>query len=98
VSRRPDEADRPLPSQPITKTRMEITTLTCSIAPFLPTLLNLDDKTPESAAFSKAQAIWEILGSRVAAKATAQETAIDLTNHPEDQDLQASLRIQLKNC
>jgi CHAT domain len=75
---------------------MEITTLTASIAPFLPFLLNLDDKTPESAAFSKAQAIWEILGSKVADKATTQESAIDLAKNPNDKDLQATLRVQLK--
>jgi hypothetical protein len=56
----------------------------------------LDDKTPKSAAFSKAQAIWEILGSKVAAKATAQEAAIDLAKNPNDKDLRATLRVQLK--
>jgi hypothetical protein len=71
---------------------MEITTLTASIAPFLPFLLNLDNKTSESAAFSKAQAIWEILGSKVAAK----EAAIDLAKNPNDKDLQVTLRVQLK--
>jgi hypothetical protein len=75
---------------------MEITTLTAVIAPFLPFLLKLDDKTPESAAFSKAQAIWEILGSKVSAKPTAQEAAIDLAKNPSDEDLQATLRVQLK--
>jgi hypothetical protein len=39
---------------------------------------------------------WEILGSKVAAKATAQEAAINLATHPKDQDLQAALRVQLK--
>jgi hypothetical protein len=71
-------------------------TLTTLIAPFLPFLLNLDNKTLESAAYSKAQAIWEILGSKVAAKATAQEAAIDLAKNPNDKDLQATLRVQLK--
>jgi hypothetical protein len=96
MSRRYNGADRPLPNQPITKTRMEITTLTASIAPFLPFLLNFDDKTPESAAFSKAQDIWKIVGSKIAAKATAQEAAIDLAKNPNDKDLQATLRVQLK--
>jgi hypothetical protein len=75
---------------------MEISTLTATIAPFLPFLLNLDNKAPESAAFSKAQAIWEILGSKIAANPTAQEAAIDLAQNPNDQDLQAALRVQLK--
>jgi hypothetical protein len=57
---------------------MENITLTDLIAPFLPSLLNPDHKTPESAAFSKVQAIWEILGSKVEAKPTAQEAVIDL--------------------
>ncbi len=75
---------------------MDIAALTATIAPFLPFLLNLDDKTPESAAFSKAQAVWEILGSKIAAKATAQEAALNLAKNPNDQDLQAMLQMQLK--
>jgi hypothetical protein len=96
IRSKPIEADRLLPNQSIIITRMEITTLTASIAPFLPFLLNLDNKTPESAAFSKAQAIWKILGSKVEAKPTAQEAAIDLAKNPNDKDLQATLRVQLK--
>jgi hypothetical protein len=98
MSRKYDRSRSTPPKPIIIKTRMEITTLTATIAPFLPFLLNLDNKTPESAAYSKAQAIWEILGSKVAAKATAQEAAIDLAKNPNDKDLQATLRVQLKNC
>jgi hypothetical protein len=75
---------------------MKISTLTAVIAPFLPFLLNLDKKAPTSAAFDKAQVIWEILGPKIATKPTAQEAAIDLAQNPNDQDLQAALRVQLK--
>jgi CHAT domain len=79
---------------------MNIATLMAAIGPFLPSLLKLHDRfldrPTESAAAQTARAIWEKLGSQVAAKAAAQETAIDFANRPEDKDLQASLRVQLK--
>jgi hypothetical protein len=79
---------------------MEIATLIAAIGPFLPSLLKPTDlsinRPTESAADQTARAIWEILGSKIAAKATAQEAAIDLAHNPGDQDLQATLRVQLK--
>jgi hypothetical protein len=78
---------------------MEIATLIAAIAPFLPSLLKPHDREIDlstSAAAQTAQAIWEKLGSKIAAKVAAQEAAIDIANRPEDKDLQASLRVQLK--
>jgi CHAT domain len=79
---------------------MNIATLMAAIGPFLPSLLKPHDREidrpTESAAAQTARAIWEKLGSQVAAKAAAQEAAIDVANRPEDKDLQASLRVQLK--
>jgi CHAT domain len=79
---------------------MNIATLMAAIAPFLPSLLKPHDReidrSTESAAAQTARAIWEKLGSQVAAKAAAQEIAIDFADRPEDKDLQAALRVQLK--
>jgi hypothetical protein len=87
--------------------RMEIATLTAFISPFLPFLLKLGGKALEKstesasgkfgeAAFAKAQAVWGKLEPKVEAKESAKEAAIDVANSPEDQDLQAVLRVQLK--
>jgi hypothetical protein len=86
---------------------MEITTLTAFLSLFLPSLLKLGSKALEKAtesasgkfgeaAFAKAQAIWDKLGPKVEAKEAAKEAAIDVANNPDDQDLQAALRVQLK--
>jgi hypothetical protein len=44
----------------------------------------------------KAKAIWSKLQPKVEAKEAAKEAAADVAQSPEDQDLQASLRVQLK--
>jgi hypothetical protein len=86
---------------------MEIATLTAFISPFLPFLLKLGgkaiDKASESvgskfgeAAVEKAQAVWGELSPQVEAKESLKEAATDVANNPEDQDLQAVLRVQLK--
>jgi hypothetical protein len=79
---------------------MDIATLMAAIAPFLPSLLKPHDREiylpAESVAAQTAQAIWEKLGSKIAAKAAAQEAAIDFADNPENKDLQAFLRVQLK--
>jgi hypothetical protein len=86
---------------------MEIATLTAFLSPFLPSLLKLGGKAMEKAtesasgkvgeaAFAKAQAVWAKLSPKVEAKAAAKEAAIDVANSPEDEDLQAALRVQLK--
>jgi hypothetical protein len=86
---------------------MEIATLTAFLSPFLPSLLKLGGKAIEKAtesasgkfgeaAFAKAQAVWAKLSPKVEAKEAAKEAAIDVANSPEDEDMQAALRVQLK--
>jgi uncharacterized protein YqcC (DUF446 family) len=86
---------------------MEIATLVAFLSPFLPFLLKLGGKAAEKATESaagkfgeaswvKAQVIWEKLSPKVEAKESAKEAAVDVANVPEDEDLQAVLRVQLK--
>jgi hypothetical protein len=86
---------------------MEIVTLTAFMSPFLPFLLKLGEKAAEKsteavagkfgeAAWSKAQAVWEKLSPKVEAKEAAMEAVTDVANHPDDEDLQVALRVQLK--
>lgn len=86
---------------------MEIATLTAFISPFLPFLLKLGGKALEKstesasgkfgeAAFAKAQAVWGKLEPKIETKESTKEAAIDVANNPDDQDLQAALRVQLK--
>ena len=86
---------------------MDIVTLTAFISPFLPFLLKLGEKATEKAtdtaagkfgeaAWSKAQAVWEKLSPKVEAKEAAKEAVTDVANHPEEEDLQVALRVQLK--
>jgi hypothetical protein len=87
---------------------MEITTLITFLIPFLPTLLKrrgmaVLDKATESAAsrigeaaFSKAEAVWGKLSPKIEANPGVEEAINDVANHPEDEDFQAALRVQLK--
>ena len=82
---------------------MEPITLTAFLTPFLPFLLKLGDKAAETAAgkfgedaWVKAKAVWEKLHPKVQAKEAAKEAITDLVDAPDDKDLQAALRVQLK--
>jgi hypothetical protein len=86
---------------------MEIATLIAFLSPFLPFLLKLGGKAAEKAtetaagkfgeaSWVKAQAVWEKLSPKVAAKESAQEAALDVANAPEDEDLRVALKVQLK--
>ena len=82
---------------------MDIVTLTALLAPHLPTLMKLCGKAAESAAskigadtWETVKKIWAKLSPRIEAKESAKEATIDVANNPEDQDLQAALRVQLK--
>ncbi len=82
---------------------MDVAVLTTFLAPFLPSLMKLGNKAAEAAAgkfgedaWNKAKAIWEKLHPKVEAKEAASEAATDVANNPEDEDLQAALRVQLK--
>jgi esterase/lipase superfamily enzyme len=83
--------------------KMDIVTLTALLAPHLPTLMKLGGKAAESAAskigtdtWEAAKKIWDKLSPTVEKKEATKEAATDLANNPEDQDLQAALRVQLK--
>ncbi|MEH2004155.1 hypothetical protein [Nostoc sp.] len=82
---------------------MDIALLVKFLAPYLPFLLNVGNKAVEGASkkvgedvWIKAKAIWDKLHPKVEAKEAAKEAATDVAQKPEDEDLQASLRVQLK--
>ncbi|MEH2402813.1 hypothetical protein [Nostoc sp.] len=82
---------------------MDIALLVKFLAPCLPFLLNVGNKAVEEASkkvgedvWNKAKAIWAKLHPKVEAKEAAKEAATDVAQKPEDEDLQASLRVQLK--
>ncbi|MBC1217077.1 hypothetical protein GNE08_23000 [Trichormus variabilis ARAD] len=82
---------------------MDIASIVTFLAPYLPSLLNVGSKVAEGAyqqagadGWDKAKAIWGKLQPKVEAKEAAKEAAADVAQKPEDEDLQASLRVQLK--
>lgn len=82
---------------------MDIALIVKFLAPCLPFLLNVGSKAVEGASqkigedgWNKAKAIWAKLLPKVEAKEAAKEAAADVAANPEDEDLQASLRVQLK--
>ncbi len=82
---------------------MDIALLVKFLAPCLPFLLKVGNKAVEGASekvgedvWNKAKAIWAKLRPKVEAKEAAKEAVIDVAQKPEDEDLQASLRVQLK--
>ncbi|MDZ7960566.1 MAG: hypothetical protein RMY34_22240 [Aulosira sp. DedQUE10] len=82
---------------------MDIALIVKFLAPCLPFLLNVGSKAVEGASqkvgedgWNKAKAIWAKLHPKVEAKEAAKEAAADVAANPEDEDLQASLRVQLK--
>lgn len=82
---------------------MDIALIVKFLAPCLPFLLNVGNKAVEGASqkvgedvWNKAKAIWAKLHPKVEAKAAAKEAATDVAENPGDEDLQASLRVQLK--
>ncbi|WP_414589177.1 CHAT domain-containing protein [Scytonema sp. PCC 10023] len=97
---------------PVIKTRvnidkphkpMDIALLVEFLAPCLPFLLNVSNKTGEGASqklgedvWRKATVIWGKLQPKVEAKEATQEAAMDLVKNPLDEDSQAALRQQLK--
>lgn len=73
------------------------------LAPCLPFLMNVGNQVAEGASqkvgedgWNKAKAIWAKLLPKMEAKEAAIEAATDVAENPEDEDLQASLRVQLK--
>ncbi|MBD2596424.1 hypothetical protein H6G74_19115 [Nostoc spongiaeforme FACHB-130] len=82
---------------------MDIALIVKFLVPCLPFLLNVGGKVAEGASqkvgedvWNKAKAIWGKLQPKVEAKEAAKEAAADVAQTPDDEDLQASLRVQLK--
>ncbi|MFK0733343.1 MAG: hypothetical protein ACIWVG_19695 [Gloeotrichia echinulata HAB0833] len=82
---------------------MDVALIVKFLAPCLPFLLNVGNKVAEGAlqtvgedVWNKGKAIWAKLQLKVEAKEAAKEAAADVAANPEDEDLQASLRVQLK--
>ncbi len=81
--------------------------VTAFLAPFMPYLVKAGQKVGAraaeeigerfgTAAWQKAQALWEQLRPRVEEKPAAAEMARDLASSPEDEDAQAAFRLQLR--
>jgi hypothetical protein len=77
---------------------MDAATLTTFLTPHLSVLIQSGQAASpgHEANWSKAQAIWVLLSPQIAARAAAQEAAVDLAKHPGDPDYAAALRVQLK--
>lgn len=86
---------------------IDIPTLANFLSPLLPFLLNLGQQSAEktadeastkfsAAAWQKAQSIWNKLRPKIVSKAAAAEAIEDVVRNPDDKDMQASLRVQLK--
>lgn len=77
------------------------------LSPFLPHLLDVGKKAVENvtdvvsgkfgeAAWTKAQRIWGRLHPKLEEKSSVKEAVEDAVKHPDDEDYQAALRVQLK--
>lgn len=77
--------------------------LTTALVPLLPYLLKAGEKAAEETgkavadqSWEWAKSLWTKLKPEVEAKPAALEAAQDVARAPEDEDLQAVLRVQLK--
>ena len=86
---------------------MDVTTLAKDLAvfltPLLPYLLKAGEKAAEEAgkklggdAWDRAKGLWAKLRPKVEAKPAAQEAVQDAAAAPNDEDIQAALRLQLR--
>jgi hypothetical protein len=86
---------------------MDVTTLAKDLAvfltPFLPYLLKAGEKAAEEAgkklggdAWDRAKGLWAKLRPKVEAKPAAQEAVQDAAAVPNDNDIHAALRLQLR--
>ena len=82
---------------------MDVASLTAFLAPLLPALLDIGGRVAQEAvdaagdeAVGFARRLWEKLRGKVEAKPAAQEAAHDVAEHPDDDDLRAALRVQLR--
>ena len=77
--------------------------LTTALVPLLPFLLKAGEKAAEETgktvagqSLEWAKSLWTKLKPKVEAKPAALEAAEDVAKSPEDEDLQATLRVQLR--
>ena len=77
--------------------------VTRALVPLLPYLLKAGEKAAEETSktvagqsWEWAKSLWTKLKPKVEAKPAALEAAQDVAQSPEDEDLQAALRVQLK--
>lgn len=82
---------------------MDIALLAAFLTPVLPFLVKMVETSAETVAekfsedtWSKAKAIWANLHPKVENKPAMKEAVTDLANNPDDADLQAAFRVQLK--
>lgn len=82
---------------------MNIALLAEFLAPFLPFLTKMAETSAETiagkfgeGAWNKAKAVWAKLHPAVEAKPSMKEAVTDLATKPDDEDLQAVFRVQLK--
>jgi len=86
---------------------MDIATIIAFISPFLPYLVKLGTQSAEKltdkaseefseTAWEKAKAVWQKLCPQLEQKPAALEVIEDAANHPDDDDIQAAFRVQLK--
>ncbi len=81
----------------------DIVTLAKFLTPFLPFLLKAGEKAAAEAgklfgqdAWEQAKTLWKKLLPKVEAKPAAKEVIKDAADNPDDEDVQAALRVQLK--
>jgi hypothetical protein len=82
---------------------IDIATLAKFLTPFLPFLLKSGEKAAAEAgklfgqdAWEQAKALWNKLRPKAEAKPAAKEAIKDAADNPDDEDVQAALRVQLK--
>lgn len=82
---------------------MDIALLTTFLTPFLPFLVKMAETSAETVAekfgeeaWDKAKTVWAKLHPKVEAKPAMKEAVTDLAIDPNDEDLQAVFRVQLK--
>lgn len=83
---------------------MDVAQLTQFLLPCLPALLQSHGVTPayspnnkiDPGTWTQARQIWAKLQPSIEAKETAKEAVLDVVQNPQDADLQAAMRVQLK--
>jgi hypothetical protein len=82
---------------------MDIAVIVKSLAPCMPFLLTMGNKAAEGASqkvgedvWNRAKAIWDKLWPKVEAKEEAKKAATKAQQNPDDDDLQAAFRVQMR--